>query len=147
MAITRAKKEVHILASNTDVSPFLRELEEGYEVNHRYPNNVKPLQCPKCDGTLIKRSSKNGSKFLGCSNYAIGCNYTMPIHYCPKCDQGVLQLHNDKEYRCSNEKCGYTEKACMKCGERMVKRYVKYNRPFMGCSNFAKTGCNYTESL
>ena len=60
VAITRAKEEVHILASNINVSTFARELEsDGYEVTHHYENNIKPQICPKCNlGTLVIRSGQ-----------------------------------------------------------------------------------------
>lgn len=50
--------------------------------------------CPECDGTLIERvNKKNGSHFLGCSNWPVrrnpttgeleGCEHTenMPVDY------------------------------------------------------------------
>ena len=152
VAITRAKNEVHILASNTNVSPFARELEEkGYEVAHHYKDNIKPLPCPKCGlGTLVLRSGSYG-QFWGCSSYGkIECDYTAPVYSCSKegC-QGVLQFDKDKGvYVCTQEGCGNTEKACPKCGGKLIKRFNKRqnNRPFYGCSNFGRLGCKYTEN-
>lgn len=152
VAITRAKDEVHILASNTNVSPFSRELEEkGYEVAHHYKDNIKPSPCPKCGlGTLALRSGSYG-QFWGCTSYGkLECDYTAPVYSCSKegC-QGVLQFDKNKGvYVCTQEGCGNIEKACPNCGGKLIKRLNKRqnNRPFYGCSNFKKLGCKYTEN-
>lgn len=120
VAITRAKEEVHILASNINVSPFVREIEDkGYEVKHHYEDNIKPQVCPKCNlGTLVIRT-KGNSRFWGCSSYGnLNCDYTALIYYCSKdtCS-GIMQIDKKKQlYVCSEENCNNTEKACPSCG-------------------------------
>ena len=152
VAITRAKEEVHVLASDRNVSPFVRELEdEGYEVKHHYKNNIKPQICPKCNlGTLVIRPG-NTDKFWGCSGYGnLGCDYTAPVYFCGKNScSGIMQLNKDKSaYTCSEESCQNTEKACPSCGGKLV---VKMNRrtkkPFLGCSNYLKLGCRYAKPI
>ena len=153
VAITRAKSEVHILASNTFVSPFARELEEGgYEVAHHYQDNIKPISCPKCGlGTLVLRSGSYG-KFWGCSSYGnLKCDYKAQVHTCSRkgCN-GILQLDKRRGvYVCTQEGCDNIEKACPECGGKLVMRFNKRrnNQPFYGCSNFSKLGCTYTEPV
>lgn len=43
-------------------------------------NTVSPetRKCPNCDGDLIKRTSKAGNHFMGCTNYP-NCTHTEPI--------------------------------------------------------------------
>ncbi|MGB5964152.1 MAG: UvrD-helicase domain-containing protein [Sulfurimonadaceae bacterium] len=149
VAMTRGKQEVHILASNVNISPFAKELEgKEYNVNHHYPDNIQPQECPSCHlGTLVVRSSSNGKKFWGCSNYAkLDCGYTAPISFCSKCQTGIMQLKaHDNVYRCTNKTCNHEDKVCPECGGKLVKRFGKNNRPFFGCSNYFSNKCKYTE--
>ncbi|UPT76677.1 UvrD-helicase domain-containing protein [Sulfurovum sp. XGS-02] len=153
VAITRAKEEVHILASDTNVSSFARELEEDqYNVMHHYKDNIKPQRCPKCNvGTLVIRTGQNG-KFWGCSNYGnLKCDYSAPIYFCKEDScSGIMQFDkNKKMYLCSEKNSNHTEKACPSCDGMLLMRFNKRqnNRPFYGCSNFSKMGCSYTEAV
>lgn len=153
VAITRAKEEVHILASDSNVSSFARELErEEYKVKHHYKDNIKPQICPKCNlGTLVIRSGRNG-RFWGCSSYGhLKCDYTAPIYFCKENScSGIMQLEKKGNmYLCSEENCQSTEKACPSCGGKLQMKFNRNqnNRPFYGCSNYAKLGCGYTESV
>lgn len=146
--LTRAKEEVHLIASQYDRSVFSIELEETrYPVIHHYPNGVKPRFCPKCQkGTLVVRQNGKG-KFFGCSNYP-ACSYTEPIHTCPECFNGNLVLNPAIGfYTCDNGECDHEQAACQKCNALMVKRQNKTTKEyFMGCSNYSK-GCRYTFRL
>jgi len=153
VAITRSKEEVHILASNTNVSAFSKELEdEGYEVQHHYENNIKPQTCPKCKlGTLVVRTGNTG-RFWGCSSYgSLECDYTAPMYFCSK-DRcaGIMQYDEKRQvYMCTDENCQNIEKACPDCGGKLVMKFNKRrnNQPFYGCSNYSKLGCRYTEPV
>lgn len=151
VALTRAKQEAHVLASNINISPFAKELEgKEYDVKHHYPDNIKPQECPSCHlGTLVVRSSATGKKFWGCSNYAkLGCDYTAPIEFCSKCHTGIMQLHmQDNVYRCTNESCDHEDKICPECGGKLVKRFGRNKKPFYGCSNHFSHHCKYTEAM
>jgi DNA helicase-4 len=76
VALTRAKKEVHILSSDRSISPFIKELEKVHLVKFHYIDDVKVQTCPECNtGTLVLRNSKYGG-FYGCTNFAkFGCSY------------------------------------------------------------------------
>jgi len=153
VALTRAKKEVHILASNINISPFPKELEnENYEVVHHYKDNIKPRECPNCKlGVLIVKDGPY-SKFWGCSNYGkAGCDYSEKIYFCKeKACGAVMQLDKYKKYYiCTYENCKAKEKACPLCSAKLVMRFIKKqnNRPIMGCSNHGRTGCGHMENV
>lgn len=87
-----------------------------------YPDckNTKPIveeigvKCPKCSKELIKRKSKRGRVFYGCSGYP-DCDFVSwdePIKEpCPKC-KGLLTRRKTKTketIKCTNEQCDYEE--------------------------------------
>lgn len=88
-----------------------------------YPDckNTKPILdkinvgCPLCDGEIIRKKSKRGRAFYGCTNYP-KCNFVSwdePIEErCPKCNSYMTIKRNKKgnTIRCSNKDCGYTKK-------------------------------------
>ena len=88
-----------------------------------YPDckNTKPILdkinvgCPLCDGEIIRKKSKRGRAFYGCTNYP-KCNFVSwdePIEErCPQCNSYMTIKRNKKgnTIRCSNKDCGYTKK-------------------------------------
>lgn len=83
--------------------------------------NTKPLletigmKCPNCeDGEIIKRRSKKGRVFYGCSNYP-ECSFVSwgkPIEKkCPVCGSLLTEptTARGKNYKCSNSECSYIE--------------------------------------
>lgn len=153
VAITRAKEEVHILASDNNISPFAKELEErGYEVKHHYKDNIKPVECPKCGIGVLTLRTSNGRKFWGCSNFSnLGCDYTSNINFCNvKTCSGIMQLDKKRGiYSCSADGCKNTAKKCPQCNGMLIMKFNKRqnNRPFFGCSNYGTTGCGHTELI
>ncbi|MDD4969909.1 MAG: UvrD-helicase domain-containing protein [Paludibacter sp.] len=146
--LTRAKHEVHIIASSSNMSEFALELKkEIFPVCHIYPNDIEPTLCSSCgSGTLIKRK-KNNSVFFGCSNYP-ACKHTEAINICTVCGQGNMTLSGNKRlYVCNKVSCRNTASACPSCKGILIKRRNKIdNRPFYGCSNF-KNGCKFTKPI
>lgn len=73
------------------------------------------VKCPKCDGEVIKKKSKKGRLFYGCSNYP-KCDFVSwdePIDKkCPECDEQLVIKRSRKgnTIKCSNKECGYTKK-------------------------------------
>ena len=74
-------------------------------------------KCFKCDGVLLLRKGRNGSQFIGCSNYP-ECTYTMPlpknrkfkkITKCPHCGYAILSTYMGKGKKpfqfCINPRC------------------------------------------
>lgn len=73
------------------------------------------LDCPKCsDGEIIKRRSKKGRVFYGCSNYP-KCEFVSwgkPIDKkCPVCGELLTEptTKRGKNLKCSNPNCSYVE--------------------------------------
>lgn len=86
-----------------------------------YPEckNTKPIiktigvKCPNCGKDIVARKSKRGRLFYGCSGYP-ECKtvfWNKPTDKrCPKCNSILLEKKTkNKNFVCSNEKCGYTE--------------------------------------
>ena len=70
VAMTRAKKVVHIMTLRGLESEFVRELDAFVDSGGRV--------CPQCGGTLVLRNGPYG-RFMGCSNYRNGCRYVRKI--------------------------------------------------------------------
>ena len=71
------------------------------------PENEVKEPCPVCGGKLIKRISKKGKKFYGCSNYP-KCNFASPGlptgEKCPECGGYIIKGAKGSKY-CMNSEC------------------------------------------
>ena len=95
-----------------------------------YPEckNTKPLPedevkqpCPKCGAKLLKRKSKKGKTFYGCSNYP-ECDFAAPGiptgEVCPECGGYIISGIRGRKY-CMNSDCPTrAKKATKKSGEK-----------------------------
>lgn len=72
------------------------------------------VSCPKCGGDMIEKKSRKGRTFYGCINYP-ECDfgvYNRPVNkFCPTCGSILTEVYGGTLLRCSNEKCGYSERA------------------------------------
>ena len=78
VAMTRARRQVFLLADGDSPSPFVNELIGGnYDVAVFGRPRDGDASCPRCsEGRLMERkNTQDGSIFLGCSNYP-WCGYT-----------------------------------------------------------------------
>lgn len=87
-----------------------------------YPEckNTKPIldeinvKCPKCDGMIVRKRSKKGRTFYGCTNYP-DCDFVSwdePVEEkCPNCNKYMIIKRNKKNdiIKCSNKECGYSK--------------------------------------
>ena len=70
------------------------------------------VECPECKGDIIKRKSKKGRVFFGCSNYP-DCNFmtwNKPVkEKCPDCNGLMVEKTTKKEKvkMCIDKECGY----------------------------------------
>lgn len=75
---------------------------------------IEPLgKCPSCGGDVVKKKTKNGKPFYGCSHYP-DCQFMSweqpaPM-FCPECSSVMRIVTKDKEtkYICVNKKCNHT---------------------------------------
>ena len=141
VALTRARRQVFLLAEGGPPSAFVTELiEGGYDVTvfGRPPEGDVP--CPQCkEGRLERRENAcGGSIFYGCSNWPY-CEHTG--RPCPKCGTG-LPVRSGGAFRCRD--CGGSIEGCPSCGGWLETRMGRFGR-FLGCSNFPD--CDYTRNL
>ena len=141
VALTRARRQVFVLADGGPPSPFVLELIEGdYDVAvfGRLPEDDVP--CPTCvRGHLVRRENprKRGA-FYGCSNWPY-CEHTQ--RPCPACGRG-LPVEAEGGFRCRD--CGQRIGACPACDGWLQTRMGRYGR-FLGCSNWP--ACDYTRDV
>ena len=76
---------------------------------------VEGVNCPKCGGRLLEKTSRKNRKFYGCEHYP-ECDFVsweMPVQErCPKCGSYMTLKRNRKgeSWRlCANETCRYKE--------------------------------------
>ena len=87
-----------------------------------YPEckNTKPIvdelnvSCPNCGGKIVRRKSKKGRVFYGCSNFP-ECNFVSwdePIEEkCPNCGGPMVKKKNKKgiTIKCMDKECGFSK--------------------------------------
>lgn len=141
VAMTRARRQVFLLAEENNASSFILELINGrYDVKVFGHPSESGVLCPKCiEGNLVLReNSSSESNFYGCSNYPYCTHIQRP---CPKCRQGLPVKENGK-HRCLN--CNQEVRSCPDCNGWLETKMGRYGR-FLGCSSWPY--CDYTESL
>ncbi len=73
------------------------------------------IDCPKCGGNIVIRSTKKGRRFYGCQNYP-ECDFVSwdkPIERnCPQCGTRLVEKVSRHKTRivCPNKECKYEEK-------------------------------------
>ena len=133
VAITRARRQVFLLADNGLPSSFAKELiGGGYDIAvfGRLPEGNVP--CPRCkEGRLEGRvNARDGSTFYGCSNWPY-CEHTG--RPCPSCGTG-LPVKNGNAYRCRD--CRELLEDCPVCG--VAGNQDGPIRPFPGLLELAR---------
>ena len=141
VALTRARRQVFLLAEGGPPSVFVKELISGsYDVSvfGRFP--VGDVACRRCkEGRLERReNSRDGSIFYGCVNWPY-CEYIE--RSCPRCGTG-LPIRTGGAFRCHD--CGGLIEGCPACGGWLRTWMGKYGR-FLGCSNWPER--DYTRNL
>lgn len=140
VAMTRARRQVFLLADEEPPSSFVRELlEKNYDVAvfGRLPEEDVP--CPRCvRGRLVRRErARDKRAFYGCSNSY--CDYAQPP--CPACGTG-LPTRTEEGFRCRD--CNEAIEACPACGGWLERKSGRHG-PFIGCSTYP--ACAYTRSV
>lgn len=146
-------------------------LKEFYEpfngvVNSAKENMPKVLieseeLCPKCGKTMLVRTSRFGSQFLGCSGYP-ECKTMLPLakdgkaiqvdeksdEKCEKCGSEMIVKVGPygKYLQCTKEECKNRKRIvittgvkCPKCEDgEIIQRKSKYGKIFYGCNKYPK---------
>ncbi len=141
VAMTRARRQVFLLADGGPPSAFVQELidgNRGVAVFGRSPEQDAP--CPRCvEGRLVRReNARNRSVFYGCSNWPY-CKHRQPA--CPACGEGLPVAANGG-FRCRD--CRQQIEACPHCGGWLQTRIGRHGR-FLGCSTWPE--CGYTRNV
>ena len=116
VALTRTRTYTYIIASSSNPSCFVQEIEEQCKIlnpNLDEDDDKYEIKCPKCkSGRLVMRvNPDNGENFYGCSNY-------------PYCDYSI------NDFRAVQRNL-----RCRACGDFMIYRKGQWGA-FYGCHNY-----------
>ena len=141
VALTRARRQVFLLAEGGAPSSFVDELRgRRYKVGifGRAPED--DVSCPRCvKGRLLRReNAKNGNYFYGCSNFPL-CEYRKRA--CPNCGSGLL-VKSEEGWRCRD--CTASIENCPDCDGWIEVKMGRFGQ-FYGCSNWPR--CSYTRDF
>ncbi|WP_020585466.1 UvrD-helicase domain-containing protein [Desulfobacter curvatus] len=152
VALTRTKKHTFVLYDVDARSAFIKEIIGNKGKYHFDAFMTKGAEtappdygtCPVCKaGKITMRVMRDGSFFFGCGNYPFCAYKALTCNVCNK----APMVKEGSYYHCINPECDYTAKACKNCSDGVLtERNGKYGR-FLGCSNFGRTGCRYTEKF
>lgn len=138
VALTRARKEVYLLAEGGPPSRFINELiDDGYEVTVFGRPIEHNVACPKCVEGRLERKDGRHSVFYGCTNWPY-CDHKQPA--CPSCSTG-LPVKMDGQMRCTS--CQAETPPCPRCDGWLRLKTGKHGQ-FFGCINYPV--CNFTKN-
>lgn len=143
VALTRVKKELHLVVEQNNPSSFVLELLKDFpkdiiQINER---NFIDVACPKCISGFQKIKKANNSEFITCTNYP-KCDFLLNLPNCSKCNS--LFYKDENHYKCSNKECKEISEICPECSGMLFVKNGK-NGKFIGCSNYTYSNCGYTK--
>ena len=134
VALTRARKEVHVISPADSPSAFATEFLDNLVGFH--VGNPEAIHCPKCHTGFL--TQKTGQEGYSCSNWPI-CKLRTPK--CPECSKAMrLASVNPVRYLClSHEK--FLVPNCPKCKfGLLVTRHGRFGE-FQSCHMWPDTKC------
>jgi DNA helicase-4 len=144
VAITRAKKQAHLIYDEKSPSVFITELiNEKYDVHYLKKENEFIETCPECkSGEIVN----NCNGFYACSNFPF-CKYEAPA--CESCSEDHMIAPQpdraERHYKCASNYCDNIGNSCPKCDIGMlVKKSGKYG-DFWACHIWPR--CSYTKNI
>jgi DNA helicase-4 len=149
VAVTRARHHTYILSDISAPSVFVQEMLDGwnqaYEFNYFVTEGDREAQaagvrCPSCHGWFEQKSSPSGT-FYGCRNYPY-CEER--AHRCERCRTMSL-VRQTHAYVCVSAPCKHTQPFCPQCATGVLQE--RKGGLFLGCSNYPRGLCTYTENL
>ena len=140
VAMTRARRQVYLVADATRPSAFVRELRRGHPDIRRIggfaDDNAPP--CPRCGGRLVVSQTR---KTRRCTNHPL-CEYQAPR--CSECGSGYIIVGGGLT-KCSNSSCAGGVRGCPRCKIGVLQQRKGPHGEFWGCSEYhAEPPCRYT---
>ena len=142
VAITRAIRQVFLLAEDGPPSSFVLELIQDFPdipMFGKPPDTEAP--CPSCKkGQLQRRENRRGGgSFYGCTNWPL-CEHTQ--RPCPACGKGLVTRSGDT-FRCRD--CNQDIRSCPRCDDGWLETRMGRHGRFLGCTNWP--ACEFTRNL
>lgn len=125
VAMTRARRQVHLIVDRRRPSSFALELLTGdYDVEHFGRGGDDEQICPECHSGLIEEKKPG---FSSCSNFPY-CEFIAP--QCDDCGHGIMLPSKEADgnvYQCTSYRCEGIKPICPKCRlGALVKKKSKY---------------------
>lgn len=153
------KKEEVVRESQTMLEEVVKSLDEhkeeiGKDINEALRKQNYVGKCDECGGDLLIIRSKNGGRFIGCSNYP-KCKKTHPLpptgkiipvdKRCEVCGSPMIKIFSGGRYEtiCIDSECPSVREKnllgkCDECGGDLLIRHSRKGKRFVGCSNYPK---------
>lgn len=135
VALTRAKKQVFLLADPLAPSDFITELlGSQYQINITsdafLSHHRKQFKCPLCSHGYLRKLESSHGIYYKCTSGEI-CIAKPRI--CKECESPSIETieHGKPVSRCNNPHCNKTMKLCPKCGRGL--RYISQQKTWI-CS-------------
>ncbi len=115
-------------------------------------------KCPECEGDLVYKQARTGSRFIGCDNYP-DCRHIEPVSTgvtCPKCGEGELVEKSTRRgktfYSCNRyPTCQYAlwnkpvAEPCPQCASPLLEQKTTQAKgPHLACPN---KDCKFTKKI
>ena len=143
VALTRAKKKVYLITTESDLSVFVQELmKDEYTDEVSTPEtSFDNLECPECGGRVLQRSGHYGV-FWSCEHFPL-CEGRR--RSCKACSVGAVS-RNGPVWKCNFGECGQEYNPCTNagCDGYFITREGKYG-PFLGCFRYPE--CSATRNI
>ena len=140
VSLTRAKKQVHLVADRSKPSLFASELyDENYDVLHYGRHGEMEEICPECKTGFIEEKKDN---FFACSNFP-HCKYIAPL--CSDCSNehmsSPVNMDEIELFECADSNCSGTAPVCPKCKSgAILPKFGRYGK-FYSCHIWPR--CSY----
>jgi len=133
VAMTRARRTLTILASNSRPSSFITELqtEPGYALLPATEHKPEVHECGECGGRLLSVEGKDTRTWYRCEHVRY-CSNLLPA--CPACQVSLPRAEKDSTTAVCG--CGASYPSCPECEDGwLVDRSGRYGK-FLGCVRF-----------
>lgn len=135
VALTRAKKQIHIISDEANPSIFIKEIIGSKKLNSLvefYDKDLNHIICSYCkDGNLYRwTNNQNNDRNFRCTNFPLCPTQFGACRFCGD----LLNKIDGKKWRCINRSCKGTANRCMSCKEGYLSLRLPYH--FWGCIHY-----------